>query len=267
MQVIANQIVEYLHAQYNDLAEAVEDVRKQWSNTIDKLKEEAPKEPGSLLSQLGSALFSFSAIVFPELAVVKVALTVKDISEKIDKAQEPDKQAAEAAKTKALFESKMQAKEALDAFASEVRKEAKNARSALVQRVREAVAAFKPPADFYDTIAKDFDKYVGKFAVEQLGIKIGTDQDPAAIRTIQARLGGEIGKWLKQQYVAEHETAAVLKSSVGMFVAYGAFTAQQVQEKVAGYLKEHPDEKADIDKELRGEYTKEFKKKVLGLDE
>jgi hypothetical protein len=264
MQVIANQIVEYLHAQYVDLSDTVEEVTNEWSIKIDKLKEEAPKEPGGLLSRLGSALLTVSAIVFPELAVVKVALTVKDVSEKVDKAKEGDEQAAEAAKAKAVFASKMQAKEALSAFAKEVRSEARNARAALVKRVREAVAGFQPPPDFYDTIAKDFDKYVHSFAVDRLGIKIGTDQDPAAMQKVRTTLGSAIGKWMQQQYVQEHEQEKVLKGPAGMFVGYGAFTPEILKQKVDAYLKDNPDEKERIEKELREEYTDEFIKKVFG---
>jgi hypothetical protein len=264
LQIVGNQIVDYLHTQYTDLAEAVDDVVEYWKIAIEKLKEEAPKEPNSLLSQLGDALLKLTAAVFPELEVVKVVVEVKEIA---DKGQESDKQAAEAARTKRVFASKMQAMEALAAFSKEVKLEAKNARSALEMRVRAAIVGFQAPPDFYQTIAKDFDKYVGQFAVEKLAIRIGTDQDPGVIKKVQASLSSEIGKWLKQQYVAEHETEAVLKSPAGRWVSYGAFTAEQVQKRVQDYLKENPDQKEEIDQELRGEYTKEFKKKVLGLDE
>lgn len=267
MRTVAHEVVEYLILQYMDLSDGIQETVDHWTGTIEKLKEAAPKEPGGLLSQLGSALLTATSIVFPELAVVKVALTVKDMSEKVDKAQEADKDRAEAAKAKALFSSKMQAIEALHAFGTEVRKEARNTRGALMKRVNTALANYTPTPEIRKRLADDFEGFAGEFAKDHLGIKIGKDQDAGAVQKVQAQLSGQIGAWLKQQYVQEHEAAELMKGSEGMFVAYGAFTAEQVAERVQQYLKDHPDRKAEIDAELRGDYTKEFKKKVLGIDD
>jgi hypothetical protein len=260
MEVIGSKVVDHLLEQYMDLAVAVREVVDDWSSTIEKLKEEAPKESGTLISQLGKTLLTICEIAFPEMEIVDVAVTVKDVAEKVDKSQERRSKAEETAALKAQFRSKMAAKDALNAFAKHVMFEAQKTRSRLVERVRQAVESFVPPSDFDKATVKNFEKKAQKFAVEQLGIKIGTDQDPSVIGKVRAQLGGDIGKWLKQQYVAEHETQGALKRiGIGPGTGLSKVLAQQVLAD--------PDSKEEIDKELRGEYTEEFKKRVLDPEE
>lgn len=261
MQVIANQIVEYLHNQYVDLADAVAETTSRWSSQIDKLKEAAPKEPGSLLSQLGSALASLTVLVFPELEVVKITMEVKEIA---DKGAEADEKAKEAAEAKAVFAAKMQAKDALNRFAGEVKKEAREARSKLVARVRAAVKEFAPPPDFDDRILEDMDKYAQEFAVKYLGIKIGKDYDPGAVAKIQQKLGTEIGHWMKEQYIEEHELEKTSKQDPSFALMMTYLPPDLKAEKMEEFFKDNPDIKARIDEELGDDYYDEFRKKVWG---
>jgi hypothetical protein len=262
LQVMANQVVEYLHNHYNDLAEGVQATVNEWSVKIEKLKEAAPKEPGGLLSQLGSALASMTVLIFPELEVVKITMEVKEIA---DKGAEADQQKREAAEAKALFASKMAAKEALNRFAEEVRKEAKDSRAKLVTRVRTAVKDFAPPPDFNQQILKDMQNYTQEFAVKYLGIKIGDDYQPGAVAKVQQKLSSEIGHWLRQEYIEEHEAAQAGKDTLGFSSAYAQYLPPDVQkERLEAFFEDNPDFKIRIDKELADDYYDEFRKKVWG---
>jgi hypothetical protein len=263
LQVMANQVVEYLHNHYNDLAEGVQATVNEWSLKIEKLKEAAPKEPGGLLSQLGSALASMTVLIFPELEVVKITMEVKEIA---NKGEEADQQKREAAEAKALFASKMAAKEALNRFAEEVRKEVKGSRAKLVTKVRDAVKNFTPPPDFNQQILKDMQNYTQEFAVNYLGIKVGDDYQPGAVAKVQQKLAAEIGHWLKQEYIEEHEAVQANRDTLGLASGpYAQYLPPDVQkERLDAFFKDNPDFKIRIDKELADDYYDEFRKKVWG---